>query len=62
MGTWASILWEPALVNTATPASASWVSVGPARSEGIPLNAILQFSEIFLMSMVSILRSMVSSR
>ena len=62
MGTWASILWDPALVKTATPASASSVSVGPASSEGIPLKAILQFFAIFLMSMVSILRSMVSSR
>ena len=62
MGTWGSILWLPALVNTATPASASWDSVGPARSEGMPLNAILQFLAILEMSMVSILLSMVSSR
>ena len=62
MGTLLSILWEPAFVNTATPDWASSVSVGPARSEGIPLKATLQLLDILEMSMTSISLSMVSSR
>ena len=56
-----SILCEPALVKTPTPFCASSVSVGPARSDGIPLNAILQFLEILPRSIVSIFLSRVSS-